>query len=797
VGGTAALTTAAVTNSPIGSYDIVITQGTLTTTNYTLSFTNGTLTVTPAPLSITANNDSKTYDGNPYPGNNGVVYSGFVNAEDPSVLTGALSYSGTAQGAIDAGTYSITPSGLTDTNYAITFVSGTLTVNTLTVAVTADTQAITYGAADPVLTYSFSPALVTGDSFTGGLTRAAGETVGSYAILQGTLGLSANYVLNYTGANLVIGAAPLSITANNDSKTYGQTKTYGAGSTSFTSVGLQYSETIGSVTITAVGGTDTNATIGSYTLTPSLATGGSFNPANYAITYAPGTLTVLPATLVVSADNQSRAYGATNPVFTATFTGFVNGESLTNSDLGGAAALTTAAVTNSPIGTYDIVIAQGTLTTTNYTLSFTNGTLTVNTLTVAVTADAQAITYGAADPALTYTFTPALVTGDSFSGALTRTAGENVGSYAILQGTLELSTNYVLNYTGANLVIGAAPLTITANNDSKTYDGNAYSGNNGVVYSSFVNGEDPTVLTGSLSYGGTAQGAIDAGTYSIIPSGLADPNYAITFVAGTLTVNQAATSVGLTSSLNPAGYQAAVAFAASLPADASGKVVFSTASGAFSTNTVSVGSATSQTLTNLPRGAILITAAYLGDVNYVGSTNTLTQVITNHPPVANAITFNRNGLNNWRIAVTDLLTNATDVDGDTLSLTGVSTTTNGIVPIVSGGWVQYANTNLVADQFTYTVADGYGGTSSSVVTLLPGSSASVTALVSKVSFGSGSASLTFAGLPGYTYSVERSTDLVNWTIVETTNAPAGGAFLFTDGAAPVAGAYYRLMCNGN
>ncbi|MFC1226799.1 MBG domain-containing protein, partial [Pedobacter sp. BG31] len=78
-------------------------------------------------------------------------------------------------------------------------------------------------------------------------------------------------------------------------------------------------------------------------------------------------------------------------------------------------------------------------------------------------------TYGDADPALTYTFAPALVTGDSFSGSLTRTPGENVGTYAINQGTLALSSNYSLTYVGADLTISAKTITVTAAAKSKTY----------------------------------------------------------------------------------------------------------------------------------------------------------------------------------------------------------------------------------------------------------------------------------------------------------------------------------------
>ena len=63
---------------------------------------------------------------------------------------------------------------------------------------------------------------------------------------------------------------------------------------------------------------------------------------------------------------------------------------------------------------------------------------------------------------------------DSFIGALSRAAGENVGSYAITQGTLAINdgnggNNYKLTFVGANLEITARPITITADPQSKVY----------------------------------------------------------------------------------------------------------------------------------------------------------------------------------------------------------------------------------------------------------------------------------------------------------------------------------------
>ncbi|MFM2153443.1 MAG: hypothetical protein RL199_1878 [Pseudomonadota bacterium] len=87
--------------------------------------------------------------------------------------------------------------------------------------------------------------------------------------------------------------------------------------------------------------------------------------------------------------------------------------------------------------------------------------------------------------------------------------------------------------------ITRAPLTVTAANASKTYDGQGFSGGNGVSYSGFVNGETSSVLGGTLTYGGSSQGAINAGAYAITPGGLTSGNYQFIFQDGVLTITGA------------------------------------------------------------------------------------------------------------------------------------------------------------------------------------------------------------------------------------------------------------------
>jgi filamentous hemagglutinin family protein len=99
-------------------------------------------------------------------------------------------------------------------------------------------------------------------------------------------------------------------------------------------------------------------------------------------------------------------------------------------------------------------------------------------------------------------------------------------------------------YTTPLLQAFMKPLTITANSVSKQYDGTAYSGNNGVTYSTTP---DLSLLLGSLVYGGSAQGAVNGGSYAITPGGLhstGQQGYMITFVNGTLSINVAQPAAG-------------------------------------------------------------------------------------------------------------------------------------------------------------------------------------------------------------------------------------------------------------
>ncbi|WP_179412815.1 beta-propeller fold lactonase family protein [Mucilaginibacter sp. E4BP6] len=194
---------------------------------------------------------------------------------------------------------------------------------------------------------------------------------------------SGNVVLSSSNANnvninipnSVVTPATLNITANTVHKKYGTTLTVSSGSTAFTSIGLQNNETIGSVTVNYGAGSQANAIVNTYSssVTPSVPIGGSFNANNYNVTYIPGDIIIDPAPLIITANNQTKTYGADDPELTISYSGFVNNEDV--SVLSIQPIINTTANTASPIGKYPIIV--GSAEAPNYDITYVPGTLTV------------------------------------------------------------------------------------------------------------------------------------------------------------------------------------------------------------------------------------------------------------------------------------------------------------------------------------------------------------------------------------------------------------------------------------
>ena len=129
--------------------------------------------------------------------------------------------------------------------------------------------------------------------------------------------------------------------------------------------------------------------MGSYPITLS---GGS-DP-NYAFTLVPGTLTVSKAIVTATADNKTKLYGSVNPALTISYSGFVDGQTV--SALVNPPTVSTTAGVSSGVGGYPITLSGG--SDPDYAVTLVPGTLTVSPVTLTVQADAQSRAYGRDEP---------------------------------------------------------------------------------------------------------------------------------------------------------------------------------------------------------------------------------------------------------------------------------------------------------------------------------------------------------------------------------------------------------------
>ncbi|WP_337182396.1 MBG domain-containing protein [Shinella sp.] len=445
----------------------------------------------------------------PGAGNVGVNWGSALTAGNGTPDAGAYAYS-------DAGVLAFSYGAGSAADYYLDYGTGHLIIARRAITVAADAQTKTYGDANPTLTYTVS-GLVSGDALSGALTTSAGRysDVGSYAIDQGTLA-NGNYAITYTGADLTIGQRAITVTADAQSKTYGDTNP----TLVYTATGLVNGDALSGALTTSAG---RYSDVGIYSIDQ-----GTLANGNYAITYTGAELNIGQRAITVAANAQTKTYGDANPALTYTATGLVNGDTLSGS-------LSTAADARSDIGDY--AIGQGTLDNGNYAITYTGADLTIGQRSITVAANARTKTYGDANPTLTYTAT-GLVNGDTLSGTLATLAGRysDVGSYAIDQGTLA-NGNYAITYTGAGLTIGIRTLTVGADARTKTY-GDA---NPALTYTvaGLVNGD---TLSGALN---TSAGQYsNVGSYDITVGSLAaSSNYAISYTGADLTIGQRSITV--------------------------------------------------------------------------------------------------------------------------------------------------------------------------------------------------------------------------------------------------------------
>jgi hypothetical protein len=267
--------------------------------------------------------------------------------------------------------------------------------------------------------------------------------------------------------------------------------------------------------------------------------------ANYALTYTGANLSITPRAITVTADQKSKVYGNADPSLTYQITV----GSLVGTDAF-SGALSSATGSSATVGSHPIVQNDLTLGT-NYTLTFVGALLTVTARPITVTADAKTKVYGDNDPTLTAQVTSGnLVYGDQLSGAPARAGGENVGSYAIQQGTLSAGTNYELTYVGASLSVTARPITVQPVAPNLTWTGSPLTPSYSLQTTAGSFGfSDSYPSLGSGAFSPTT--VTNVGTYTSTVTGLSNANYMISTVSGTVVVLDKSDPTGAITELNP------------------------------------------------------------------------------------------------------------------------------------------------------------------------------------------------------------------------------------------------------
>ena len=259
--------------------------------------------------------------------------------------------------------------------------------------------------------------------------------------------------------SIVILPATLTVTAASQQIVYGSSaSSFGYSITGFVA-GDTSAVVSGNPVITSNAGAHPAA--GSY---PIQISAGTLSAANYTFAFVPGNLLVTQAPLEVVATSVTSTYGQPLPTFSYTFSGFVGGDSA--SSVRGQPSLYTAATSNSPVGSYTLVVQQGSLTAANYSFHFVSGTVQITPGLLIVAATNLTIVYGSTVPTLSYTIS-GFSNGDTAAQSVSGTAilttgyhpGSGVGTYPIqiAQGTLT-ARNYTLQLQAGTLTVSAALL---------------------------------------------------------------------------------------------------------------------------------------------------------------------------------------------------------------------------------------------------------------------------------------------------------------------------------------------------
>lgn len=516
--GKPAITCEATSKSPVGTYPIVISKGTVENTKVT--YVNGTLTIEKAPLKISVGEYTKK-QGEAMPKFE-VKYEGFKNQETESVLTKKPVVSTEATVSSAPGEYVITVSGAEAQNYGISYVNGKLTVTEADlVVIKAKSYTIKYGDAIPTFEYDVEGKLEGTPKLTCEATSKS--SVGTYPI-KVSKGSVTSYNVTYVDGTLTIEKAPLKVSVGE------YTKRQGEPMPEFVVKYETFRNNDNESVLTKKPVVKTNATEasapGEYEVTVSGA-----EAKNYEFSYEKGKLVVteaLPITL--TAKSYTIQYGDAIP----TFEFETEGEPLK-----GTPAITCEATSQSPVGTYPIVISKGTVG--NYNATYVNGTLTIEKAPLTVKVGNYTKKQGEPMPVFELTYEG--FKNDESESVLTEKPvavteadeASEPGTYPIVVTGGEAQNYNITRVNGVLTVVEADRVLITAKSYTITYGDKLPSAFEYTVSGAELSGEP--VITCDVPEDAPA------GTYPIVVSMGTVDNYNVVLVNGTLTINKAVLTV--------------------------------------------------------------------------------------------------------------------------------------------------------------------------------------------------------------------------------------------------------------
>jgi len=401
-----------------------------------------------------------------------------------------------------------------------------LTITPKPVTVTANSYNKTYGASDPEFTVTVVGTLGT-DKVTYNLSREAGEGVGTYPITASGDAIQGNYNVTYHPGTLTITAA----TRPEDRQ---------PGVTSYEGV---YDANDHTITVDNVldgdvveysydGGETWTTNLNQYKDVTETTIKVRVTNANYdpSLVELEGTVKITPKPVTVTANSYNKAYGATDPTFTAKVEGTL-GTDAVNYILNRE--------TGENVGTYKI-LAIGDATQGNYSVTYYPGTLTITAATRPEDKQLSVTSYEGVYDANEHTITvDNVLDGDvveySYDGGETWTT--NLNQYKdVTETTIKVrvtNANYDPSPVELEGTVKITPATLTVSTPiaTKVYEGTPLTAAGTI--SGFVNGETATfTTTGSQTEVGST-----ANTYSLTWDGTAkESNYTVAETIGTLTV---------------------------------------------------------------------------------------------------------------------------------------------------------------------------------------------------------------------------------------------------------------------